>query len=245
MKQLQQAIKAEFRKIFTVRSTYVVAAIAIAIVAFFTFYVEGFKSTGPYNNPGMLAGEATSAVTAVGGIIAIVGVLLFTHEYRYNTIMYTLISTRRRSNIVIAKIVAVSAFALFLGLIISLLAPLLTALALQLRGVDLVHQVFSPLDLLWRCLFTAWGFSMIALMFSMLLRHQVASIVALFILPSTVEPLLGTLLKNNASYLPYNALVAVLSEQRISHVAGAVTVLVWLTVGFIAAWQLLLRRDAN
>jgi len=40
------ALKAEFRKLFTVRSTYILTGLAILFVIFFAFYIEGYHLSG-------------------------------------------------------------------------------------------------------------------------------------------------------------------------------------------------------
>src|SRR3954467_14136812 len=98
------SIKAEFRKLWTVRSTYVLFLVAFALVAIFAFYAEGIKaSPATVQDAGKLAGEVTNAVVTVSLLGALAGVLLMTHEYRYNTIMYTLTSSNSRSKTLLAK----------------------------------------------------------------------------------------------------------------------------------------------
>lgn len=242
---MKQALKAEYLKLITYRSTYIISALVLGIVAFLAFYVEGIRATGPIDTADYLSMVSSGAVNAVAGILALVGILQVTREYRYNTIIYTLASARRRHNVLIAKVLVVSGYALLMGLIVSILAPLLASLALNIRDAPMAHQVIAPFDLLWRNLFAVWGFTMLTFVISQILRSQVAAIVALFILPSTIEPLLGLLLKGNAVYLPFNALIAVLNKLQISPARGAVVVALWVTAGLIASWQLFKKRDAN
>lgn len=242
---MKNALKAESRKIFSVRSTYGISAFCIAIVVLFAFYIEGIKSTGNNLNPGLLAGEATNAVNAVSAIFAIIGILLIAHEYRYNTIMYSLTSSRSRLKVMFVKIVALTVLALVFTLFISILSPVLTMLGLSIRHLTLVHQVYSVGDILWRCLFTGWAYIMIGLLLAFLLRSLVVSIVAYFLIPITIQPVLGLLLKENSAYLPFNALSSVLNKGDISPARGAVTVMIWLVVGWIVAGILFVRRDAN
>ena len=87
------SLKAELRKLLTVRSTYIITALAFALVTFYAFYIEGFKADAArLHNPGLLASEVTGAVMTVAIFGALIGVLLMAHEYRYSTIVYTLTS---------------------------------------------------------------------------------------------------------------------------------------------------------
>jgi hypothetical protein len=67
----------------------------------------------------------------------------------------------------------------------------------------------------------------------------------MFLIPGTVEQLLGLLLKKNQVYLPFSALGAVLEHNQISYVRAATVVGLYVVVGWIVAWVLFLRRDAN
>ncbi|HUS25960.1 MAG TPA: ABC transporter permease [Nevskiaceae bacterium] len=239
------AIKAEFRKLFTVRSTYITALLAFGLMVFFAFYVEGYKAAATVNDPHKLMGEVTSAVGVVSILATITVLLLMAHEYRYNTIMYTLTASNSRTKILLAKIIAASTFAIGFTLLAGVLSPLLAYLGIQAKGLTLVPQEFYYWDLLWRCLFYGWGFAMFGLLLATLARNQVAAIAALFVLPSTIEPLLGLLLKKNAIYLPIGSLSSVMEHNQISYVRAALVFSGYLVVGWIVAWLLFIRRDAN
>ncbi len=248
-------IKSEFRKLITVRSTYFISGLALLIVTFYAFYIEGIR-VNPQSlaDPGRLASEPIGAIGAVGLIISLVGLLLLTHEYRYNTIMYTLTATKNRVRTLIAKIIVISGYALSMSLIVAVLAPTMAYLGAQVSGHQLVHQVIPVWDLLWRVLFYGWGYAMAALLFASLIRNQVGSIIAVFVIPGTVETLLSLLLKSNTVYLPFTALsqVVVLGGQQgpiqtghLSPAKGALVFGVYLVIGWAVALFLFVRRDAN
>lgn len=250
------ALKSEFRKLLTVRSTYLITGIVTVLVIFISFFLQGWKlQPGALQDPFQLAGDVTGAlsVTVFGAIIAI---LLVTHEYRYNTIMYTLTSSNSRTKVMAAKFIVVSAYAVFLTVLIGVLSPLLAYLGAHAHGYTFVPQTFHYGDLAWRSLFYGWGYAMAGLLLAFLTRNQVASIVALFMVPTVVENLLGILLlKHNAVYLPFTALSQVLngptsgagqptsSSLSSGHAAGVYCI--YLVVGWVVAWYLFVKRDAN
>lgn len=243
------AIKSEFRKLLTTRTTYVICGLALLINAFFSFWVEGYRAdAASVHNPLKLASEVTSAVSAVSIFASLVAILLFANEYRYLTIMYTLTSANSRTKVLVSKIFVVTVFAVIFTLFMGAFSPLVTALGMHVKGLDLVPQTFHYGDLLWRTLFFGWAYSMIGLLLVALLRNQVAAIVTLFVVPSTVETLLGLLLKNNTVYLPFTALGAVMQHPEhgaISYATAALVALGYIVFGWIVAWLLFLRRDAN
>jgi hypothetical protein len=116
----------------------------------------------------------------------------------------------------------------------------------------MVPQTLHYGQLFWTTVFTGWGYAMAGLLFVALLRSQVGAIVALFLVPSTVETLLGLLLKKNTVYLPFAALGQVTSPTEgppnVGHLSpgkGAMVFGAYLAIGWLVAWILFLRRDAN
>jgi ABC-2 type transport system permease protein len=251
---MMPSIRAEFRKLLTVRSTYIIIALCVLITIFFSFYLEGFRQAANVTSADKLASEVTSAAQALGLFIALAGLLLFTHEYRYSTIMYTLTAARSRTTVLLAKIIVVSIFAIILTTIVCAAAPYLTQLGIHAKGLTLSPQTFPFRDLLTRSIFYGWGYSMLALIITAIVRSQVGAIAILFLLPGLGESLLGLLLKQNAKYLPFNALGSILrdvpsaainSGAALSHSSATMLVLSYIIGGWLIAWVLFLRRDAN
>jgi hypothetical protein len=98
-------------------------------------------------------------------------------------------------------------------------------------------------------MFYGWGVVMLAAILAFIVRIQVGALVAFFIIPSTVENIAGILLKKNQVYLPFSALNTLVDtfpgENHISYIRGATIALIYIIVGWIIAWILFLRRDAN
>lgn len=243
-------LKSEFRKLLTVRSTYFVFAIAFALELIFAFWANGYKvDPKALVVPTFLQSQIVEAVSALGLIGAITGVLLVTHEYRYNTIMYTLTTTNRWAKVLSAKIVVITCYALIFTVIMAALSPLLARLGIALHGYHMSPQEFHLGSIVWRVLFYGWGFAMAGLLLSVLIRNQIGSIAALLLFPGLIEQLLGLVLKNNSIYLPFSALDAVLHPGSGSHVlttaSAAGVVMIYLAVGWLVAFVLFMRRDAN
>lgn len=246
------AIKSEFRKLLTVRSTYAFTGLAVALAIFIGFYLIGWQTTGAgLQNPYF---DTSNALGALNLIIfgAIVAILLMTHEYRYNTIMYSLTASNSRSKVLLAKIITISAYALFLTIVVAIVSPLMARLGVQLHGNDLVAQTMNVGDVVWRSLFYGWAYGMAGLLIAVLVRSQVGAIAALFLLPGLVEQLLTVWLKDNAQYLPFTALSNVINSSPAGATPGmlspsksAMVFLLYLVGGWIIAWILFLKRDAN
>ncbi|MDB5175668.1 MAG: hypothetical protein JWM81_526 [Candidatus Saccharibacteria bacterium] len=241
------ALKAELRKLFMIRSTYVLSATAVIIIGIGAGYANGFKlTTAQLHSPLQLQGSVVDIINLVSIFPALIGILLMTHEYRYNTILYSLTSNRSRTKFLAAKFIALSIFAIVFILAAALIAALFSNIGAHIAGHSLVTQSFAYSDTVWRIIFGGWGYAVISLLIATLVRNQIAAVVSLFIIPSTVEGLLSLLLRDNTIYLPFNALNAVLTKSpHISYGHAALTVTVYLFFGWLIAWILFLRRDAN
>jgi ABC-2 type transport system permease protein len=243
------ALRAELRKLFTLRSTYALTALAFAFVVLVAFYAKGYRITGAeLHNPHHIADSVILVLNSLPLIFgSIIAILLMTHEYRYNTIMYTLTASNSRTKVLLAKILAISIFGLLFTLGIIILSPLLMYLGVHVHGNSLAHQIIPYGDLLWRCLFYGWASILAGLLLATLIRNQIGAIVALFIIP-TLEQAVALLLKNNAVYLPFmssNEVLVSPDKGSISYGHAALVFSAYLIVGWAVAWILFLRRDAN
>jgi ABC-2 type transport system permease protein len=243
------AMRAELRKLLTIRSTYVLIVVAFLFVVLVAFYAKGYKlSAAELRDPHHIADSviiAGSSLPIVFG--SIIAVLLMTHEYRYSTIMYSLTASNSRSKVLGAKFAVISVFALLFMIAICAASAGLAYLGVHLHGHTLVHQIIPYKDLVWRCLFYGWGSVIAGLLIAALIRNQIGAVVALFVIPS-LEQAAGLLLKGNAVYLPFMSSDEVLtspSQGSISHGHAALVFSAYLVVGWIMAWALFLRRDAN
>lgn len=251
------SIRAEFRKLLSVRSTLYLCGAALLMLLIFAFYINGVKADPKMLavNSGHLAEQATQAVNALAAILGLAGLLLMTHEYRYNTIMYTLTASKSRMRILLAKIITVSGFIMVATVVVAILSPALAYLGIHLAGNHLIHQTIPLGSLLWRCLFYGWGYSMVALLLAAIIRSQVGALVAFLLIPITVEPLLTLVLKHSAVYLPFSALGQVVATPGADHgplqtgsltpSRGALVFGAYLVIGWIVAGILFLKRDAN
>jgi ABC-type transport system involved in multi-copper enzyme maturation permease subunit len=247
-------LKAEFRKLLSVRTTYVVTGILIVFVIFVAFFLEGWRlNPSDLMQSNQLAGDVTGALnmTVFGAIIAI---LLMTHEYRYNTIMYTLTSSNSRMKVLLSKFAVITAYSLFLAALIAVLSPLMAYLGVHAHGHVLVHQTIDVGSLAWRSLFVGWGYGMMGLILAFITRNQVASIVILLLTPTLVENLIGfLLLKHNSVYMPFSALSQVINgpshgtpvSSTMTPGKAAEVYMIYLIVGWIVSVLLFTKRDAT
>jgi ABC-2 type transport system permease protein len=132
---MMDTLKSEYRKLVTVRSTYFIIGICVALLIIFAFIISGFQmSKAESFDPTRLSTVITGSISVVSLFASIVGALIITHEYRYNTIMYTLTSSNSRSRVMFSKIIVMTGFAIVFVAVFMTLAPTLTILGAHLHN---------------------------------------------------------------------------------------------------------------
>jgi ABC-2 type transport system permease protein len=248
-------VKAEFRKLLTIRSTYLILLITVALEVLVFWFASAYNLSPDsaklaLSDPHRLATRALAAVSLVSLLYAgIITVLNITHEYRYNTIMYTLSASKSRSRVLLAKLIMLSMYSVMCGAVFATLAVFMSKWGFAAHHYTLVHQTYDVPGLVWRVLFASWGLSMLAAVIAFIVRNQVGAIATLLILPTTIENLLGLWLHNNSVYLPFSLILNVLLSDaptaNLSYPHAALIALAWIIGGGIVSWVLFLRRDAN
>lgn len=245
--------KAEFRKLFTVRSTYIMTIFALIFMGLYSFYFEGYKgNTG--SAASQLSPTALQEIVTNGagmGVLfaSIIAILFMAHEYRYNTIMYTLTINVRRTKVLLAKLLTISIFGAIYGLLFILLAIGSYLLGISLRDASLPPQQFEVWAELGKVAFYYAGYSILGIILAIVTRNVVGAIATLLIVSTTLEPLLGVLLKDNAKYLPITVLDstvgAAISQNVLSPGKAILFSTLYLSIGAFVAWLLFMRRDAS
>lgn len=240
-------LKSEFRKLLTVRSTYFNLLACILLVMFVAGFVQGMHTDKTISlDATTLMHESYGAITVVGFVLAFVGLLLVGHEYRYSTIMYSLVATNRRLKVLAAKFVVVSIFAAIASVVLSLFAPLCFTVGLHLNHINLPPQHFDYWSVIWRTAVCGWGYSMYAFVLVVILRNQIGAIVTFLLVPLIGEGILGQLLKENAKYLPFTGLQTVVGTGGgLSLPSAVLVVLAYVAAGLLVGFVLFEKRDAN
>jgi len=249
-------LKAELRKLLTVRSTYITSGLALAITIFVSFYIEGYRglsgSPASIGGAGALEEIIVNVASTVAVFTAIVAVLFMAHEYRHNLIMYTLTASNSRTKVLLAKIATITVYAVLFTVLSTAVAIGSYYIGLALRDVSLPAQAIDFWYISGRVAFYCIANALLGLLLASLLRSIVGSIAILFIASSTIEPLLSLVLKENAIYLPFSALQQVITPGLKIAEAGTLSAgravlvsLAYLTAGWLITWWLFRRRDAN
>lgn len=244
------ALKSELRKLLTVRSTYFIVLICLAIIVLFAGYGDGIKATAAnMKDPNWIAHESYAAIIFVGLVAALVGLLSFGHEYRYNGIMYTLTASNSRLKSLLAKMLVISLFAVVVSTIFTFFSPLCSYIGIHLSHKELGPQVFHTWEILSRSIFVGWGYAMFAFVLVAIIRSQVGAIVTYLLIPLIGENILAQVFTSTAKYLPFMSLQSVTPTSRGLQPASTehyiLVSLTYIVIGLIVSGILFTRRDAN
>lgn len=250
-------LKAEFKKLLTVRSTYIWTGIMLVITMFLSTYVYGYRMSGQALTSTTFLYDAMYLSIGFFGMAAtILAILLVTHEYRYRTIEYTLTASNSRLKVLAAKTTVMFTYALLGGLLVSLVSYLGLSLGLSFKDVTMVAQDFPVLDVAGKLGVYLAAYTLVGLVFGLIFRSVIIAIVAYFVIPS-IEGIASMIIKGGVTkYLPFSAFDATAASPTIVATAGSdvqiltqgaaiVTSLVYMAVFATIAAVLFIRRDAN
>jgi ABC-type transport system involved in multi-copper enzyme maturation permease subunit len=287
------ALKSEFRKLLTVRSTYVVTGVAILLASLFTYlgtsqtYEEVPQSSQQNSQTQQTAADTgqpakqakhdvqvrpvdnlpkekllmniQDGMVPIAILLAAIVILLMGHEFRYNTIAYTLTASNSRTKVLLSKTIVSIVYVTIASMLVYFATIAATYIAVSIKGLYLPPQDLDWLYITARYLGYMVGISLLGLGIITLTRNLIASIVALFILPLLEGITAGIFQSQNievSKYLPYTALsrvgdivntgdLTVQTESMPITVPWAVTVsLIYIAGILIIGWYLFLRRDA-
>ena len=246
------AIRAEIRKLFSIRSTYVIFALGFLVsVGLMGFYNYGYKDAAQAaTSSDALRIVFLNVVNVVSTLVAFSAILSVGHEYRYNTILYSLTSSKNRLKVFFGKWLVLVLYTIVAVIITALCAWLAFYVGQHMAHTHAMVQSVPIWDLVWRSLAATIAAVSYAYIITILARSLVASFAIFLVVPSMVEGLLTLLLKGNVKYLPFTALNNLLSTGGASSTAVPATtslqvvLLYVVAVGALAAF-LFVDRDAN
>src|SRR5487761_479913 len=146
------AIRSEFTKLRSVRSTYWTIA-ALVIVSVGIAAIAGFGITSSiHNNPQNKAGQDATQASLIAFfelgqlIIAVIGAMAITAEYSTGMIRTSLTAMPRRGTIYLGKLIVLTSVTLVVSLVTSFIAFFVGSATLSGSGVagSLFHNVTIP-----------------------------------------------------------------------------------------------------
>src|SRR5690606_1623087 len=85
-----------------------------------------------------------------GMFLSIITILSVGHEYRYNTIMYSLTSVNRRSKVFFAKFLVLALFSLAAAAVLAALTVIAFYIGLKVHHIGYVAQHLPLAEVAWR-----------------------------------------------------------------------------------------------
>lgn len=248
-------IAAEVRKLRTVRTTWVITLIGLALVilsAAVYVFVDDF--TGVFEGTDAQIAASVDQIGSNSVIILIVAILIVTTEFRHGTIGRTLQLTPSRTRVLVAKTVVGAIYAVGFFLAGLVIVAVVVAIGGAVRDVP-IEMGAETVTSLWQgplglILNAAFGVAIGAL-----LRSQVVTITLTLVWLFVAEQLVTGLLPDVGRWMPFQALNSVfLSEEIMAQVPegqmmplepalGLVVFLGYVAVAVVAAGVLLRTRD--
>lgn len=244
---MMSAVKSEIRKLFSVRSTlFIIVAAFLLTSGLIAFWIFGFKNVEHVDSNARALLTCLYSVVAISGVFfSIITVLSVGHEYRYNTIMYSLTSINRRTKVFFAKFAVLALFAVVAGAILAGLGLAAFHIGINAAGIDAVAQHIPIAEVLWHSAASILGSVAFGFILATIIRSLIGAMVTILMVPSTIEGLLSLFLKDNTKYLPFTALGNLTSATAQNVTTSLGVVCGYAAVFGLVAYILFLRRDAS
>jgi ABC-2 type transport system permease protein len=233
---MTDAIRYEWTRIRTIRSTYWLSAIAVLFGVGLSFLVAmgthfSFDSSQPPSRGdlrGFGAGVATQFAWFgvpyfVGYILAMISVFAWGHEYRHGMIRATLTAVPDRITVWAAKYVVVALWVTAMAAVISVASMLVGALILSGTGVDVLTA--GGWRMAVRCAAYTLVLTWLVTAFTAVVRQQVVALVLMFLWPFLLEnvvsgvvtgiPWLSERFAGAVRFLPFDAGSRMIREEDV------------------------------
>jgi len=238
-------IRSELLKLRTTRTALALIVGMVALIVLFTL-LSGLVTDDAF----LLDRNNQFQVLANGSIAsafaAVLGVLSLTTEVRHGTVRSTFLAEPRRTRVLAAKLVAITAFSLVLGVVGIGLSYAIGKICLDARGMPWLLTGSDVVLLLAGAVTSAVLWGAFALAIGAIVRNQVGAIVGLLIWTLLVESILFALVPSVGRYLPGQA-SNVLTEIRTPHqlpiTAGVLVFLGYVALAAVAGAVVTARRD--
>ena len=178
----------------------------------------------------------------------LLGILLFTNEFRHGTISRTLLVTPRRPTLVALKLMVGAAAGVGLALLAVATAAVIAVIWLGI--IDVPLQIGDEADAVWRSLLAAALVGALGAAVGGVVHSQVGALVGTLVWLFVAEPIIWVILGlvhigGVADYLPAVTVLSILDThgQNLSFAATAGMAVVWIAVASALAVIRTSRRD--
>jgi ABC-2 type transport system permease protein len=261
---ITNALAAEWTKLRSVRSTWIVVMAAAAVSVGFSVLFSFLTESDYMNLPAEQRVDFDSAGTSMVGmnlgliLISVLGVLAVSGEYSTGMMRLTLAITPHRGRVLISKAVVVGLLSFVLGTAFAATAFFVGQLVLGMNPDIPTLDLGGPGVL--RSLL-GWGaemaaFSLLALSFGVMMRSAagaIATAIGFIFAPAILGALLPTWVQRDIlAYFPASAAEQLSTAQLrtdsvtyLGPLTGGGTLLTWVAVALVVAYSLMGKRDSG
>ena len=243
---MRNQIASEFRKLVTTRSVYLMLAGLIVIVGL------GVVATTTDGEPGSLLAPLQDQVflNVSLTIAPLFGLLLglrsFTDEFRFASIVPTLLASPVRRRVLGAKLVATAVGGIVLSLAAVAISLAVGVPILIVKGIEVTGSAGALALVMGRLLGATVLWTAIGVGLGLAVKHQVAAIAGTLVWILAAEGILSGLIPNVSKYFPGSAGFAVVGinpAELLTPALGALLLGTYALIAVAAGGVLMHRRD--
>jgi ABC-2 type transport system permease protein len=243
---MRNQIASEVRKLTTTRSIYAMLAGLIVIVGL------GVVATTTDGEPGSLLAplehqvflHVSLTIAPLFGLL--LGLRSFTDEFRYGSIVPTLLASPVRRRVLGAKLVATAAGGVALSLAAVAISIAVGLPILVIKGIDIAWSTGALAEIVGRLVVATVLWTAVGVGLGLAVKHQVAAIAGTLVWLLAAEGILSGLVPDVAKYFPGAAgfaTVGINSAELLTPALGALLLGAYALVAVAIGAVLMERRD--
>ncbi len=243
---MRNQIASEFRKLTTTRSIYAMLAGLVAIVG------VGVVATSADGQPGSLLVplehqvflNVSLTIAPLFGLL--LGLRSFTDEFRFGSIVPTLLASPVRRRVLGAKLVATAGGGIALSLAAVAISFAVGVPILVAKGIEVTWSTGALAEVVGRLIGATVLWTAIGVGLGLAVKHQVAAIAGTLVWLLAAEGILSGLVPNVARYFPGAAgfaVVGINTAELLTPALGALLLGGYAVVAVAAGGILIRRRD--
>jgi ABC-2 type transport system permease protein len=249
-------VQAELIKLRSTRITAMLVAATLGLVALTiaTSVPGAFGETGPLSldDPRLVAILVGAGLGVPQVLVALLGTLSFTQEFRYGTASSTYLTEPRRGRVLLAKWLSTTLVSVAVTIVtLALSIPFAIALVRSQNGEAVVGTQF------WQTVPAAFAvlaaYGVIGVAVGALVRHQIAGVVGLLVWMLAVEQIVIPVLPAVGRWMPWGAAGSLLQlgpswgfdDELLSAPAGGLVLLGYTAAAVALALFITPQRDVH
>ena len=243
---MRNQIGSEFRKLVTTRSLFLMLAGLIVVVGL------GVVATTTDGEPGSLLAplehqvflNVSLTIAPLFGLL--LGLRSFTDEFRFGSIVPTLLASPVRRRVLGSKLVATAGGGIALSLAAVVISLAVGVPILIVKGIEITWSAGALAAVIGRMLAATVLWTTIGVGLGLAVKHQVAAIAGTLVWLLAAEGILSGLIPNIAKYFPGAAgfaVVGINSTDLLTPAVGALLLGAYAAAAVAAGAVLMQRRD--